>query len=141
MKLENCDVALGLAATLAIAAFGFGSVTASAATGVDEDCPETRAEIVAEISPPSLHVNAVEHVGDTSVTATDSAAARPLASGTDTQTSALLNKALPRPAGDSDSIASEKDSTRDLPPTDMRLPGVADEDLPRFRRQMFRTDI
>ena len=29
----------------------------------------------------------------------------------------------------------------DLPETSLRLPGVSDEELPRYRRQMYRTDI
>lgn len=141
MKLEKRDFPFGLATTLAGLALGCSSVAASAATGVDEDCPETSAEIVAEFSPPSLHLDPVENVSDSAVADQHSATARPLAGGREGQTSAMLREALPQPVDEADAIGADGERSRDLPATEMRLPGIADEDLPRFRRQMFRTDI
>lgn len=141
MKSANSESLLGLTATLAVLALGTCPLAATAATGIDEDCPETRAAIVAEISPPSLQVDAAEHVADPATRVADDAAARPLDSGRETQTSALMRELPPRPVDDSESLGSDEATTRDLPPTETRLPGIADEDLPRFRRQMFRTDI
>ena len=35
----------------------------------------------------------------------------------------------------------DADSANDLPETALRLPGVSEEEQPRFRRRMYRTDI
>jgi hypothetical protein len=141
MKLANTEYPHGLTALLAATVVGCWSVAATAATGINEDCPETRAAIVAEISPPSVQVETVDHVSDPAISAAELATARPLDSSKGAQTSAQLRKALPSPADDGDSIGSDEDRSMELPATETRLPGIADEDLPRFRRQMFRTDI
>lgn len=50
----------------------------------------------------------------------------------------------PALAEDQDEAATETDATvavDDLPETALRLPGVSEQELPRFRRQMYRTDI
>ena len=44
----------------------------------------------------------------------------------------------------SDSSSAKKDDSvplRELPETALRLPGVSEKEQPRFRRQMYRTDI
>ena len=57
---------------------------------------------------------------------------------------ALADTAEAKLSDSDDSSATETDasaSTDDLPETALSLPGVSEKELPRFRRQMYRTDI
>lgn len=96
-----------------------------------------------EISDQSLSIKLVDH-GPTDSAADMKAPAR------DPAVEELRSPALTAEAADTsltegeDSSAAETDAAvvaDDLPETSLRLPGVSEKELPRFRRQMYRTDI
>ncbi len=106
---------------------------ALAANGVDATCAEASADrqlSAREIATPALTIDIVEHGVDSTAAIDED----------------LIDSTLIVPAAE----AAEQDDARidetdtpqhEIPPTATRLPGVSDSDLPRFRRQMYRTDI
>jgi len=112
-----------------------------AATGVDVECPETKANIalastelaVPELTNPALELDAADPTGDDSAAIEDEIVARPLASPAVSASEQDDERATDVETSD----ASGNETT----PTATRLPGVSATDQPRFRRQMYRTDI
>jgi len=108
---------------------------AIASSGVEVQCPEADNErqlTVAEIAAPSLTIEVAEHGVDSSAAIDDEI----------DEPKALAP--VPMPAEyDDDSVGDKESSPPRIEslPTATRLPGVAESDLPRLRRQMFRTDI
>lgn len=114
----------------------FWGAAAQASSGIDVDSNEvTEAPPTPELPSPSLNVpvldrdlaDAGNHVGKPAA-----------ATRTDKSAEKVVAPALADDVEDADD-ASGPVSTP--PETALRLPGVAEEDLPRFRRQMYRTDI
>ena len=112
-----------------------------AATGVDVECPESEAQnrLVAtdvqipQLELPALNISVAEHGVDSSADIEDEISDPPLASPTVTN-----GKEAEEVAED---IDDADDGISDTSPTATRLPGVSESELPRFRRQMYRTDI
>lgn len=141
MKLATSSISVALAATTALAGLTLVSELAFAATGIDDDCPTSRKALAVNIAPPSLQADVVDYSGTEPQAGSDAAPARPLADA-DLRTSALLRQIAPKAeAEDTETADTREEPDGDLPPTATRIPGVADEHMPRFRRQMFRTDI
>lgn len=116
--------------------FGFWCATASASSGFDVDCNEvTEAPPTPELPTPSLNVQVVDHG---LVDASANIAAPPAALSADDMVAPTLVDDV-ADDGEDDDQASGPVSTP--PETALRLPGVSEEELPRFRRQMYRTDI
>lgn len=123
---------------------GLSCTSAYAADAIKSACDKiSDAPQGVEISDQSLSIKLVDHGP------TDSAADMK-APAADPAVEKLTSPAL---AADlSDTTLSENEDTSgtetdtavaadDLPETALRLPGVSDKELPRFRRQMYRTDI
>lgn len=115
------------------------SLQAFASTGIHPDCPSlgTPPEPI-EIEPPSLRFEKTE-LGKTNplpITAPEGsdAEAPPTLTSSD-----AIDKLLGK--DETEESAEPSNSRPELPPAATRLPGVDDDELPRFRRQMFRTDI
>ena len=111
-----------------------------AATGVDVECPETERESnfvtaveLPTLAIPSLQIDIAEHGVDSSANIEAEIVDPPLASP------------AANTGSDEDEAATDiegADATRnETAPTATRLPGVSETDQPRFRRQMYRTDI
>lgn len=118
-----------------------GSMPAGASNGLDTDCPSLLAQIDAAALPaPVLHIELTDLAVPSAPDRADSdVVLRELPAMTSRQSvDALLEDV--DPATDDGNRAAEREQPA-LPPTATSLPGVDDEDLPRFRRQMFRTDI
>lgn len=123
---------------------GLSCSSAIAADGIKSDCDRINdAPQGVEISTRSLYIKLVDHGP------TDSAADM-RAPATDPATEKLTSPALAADAAETnltdseDSRSTEADTAvaaDDLPESALRLPGVSEKDLPRFRRQMYRTDI
>ena len=123
--------------------FGLSCSSAIASNGFKSDCDEINDALPAvEIPAPSLTIRVVDHgltdsVADMKDPATDPAAekidSRALAEVADVQ----LNDTGKSSAADNDDAMP----VNDLPETALVLPGVSAKELPRFRRQMYRTDI
>lgn len=113
---------------------------AGAATNFDPDCPSLEPDADAATLPaPALRIEMTDLVTPPPAPlARHALAPREAPAITSRQTvDELLEEAEPT-AEDAEPQDFEGPA---LPPTATRLPGVDDEDLPRFRRQMFRTDI
>lgn len=123
---------------------GLSCSSAFAADAIRSDCDKINdAPQGVEISTRSLSIKLVDHGP------TDSAADMK-APATDPTVEKLTSPALAADAAETtltdreDSRSTKADTTvaaDDLPETALRLPGVSEKDLPRFRRQMYRTDI
>ena len=112
-----------------------------AATGVDVKCPESEREknrVVAEaesprLAIPLLTIDVADHAVDSEADIEAEIVDPPLASP-------AVNT-----SSDSDETANDVEDAdgaiNEAAPTATRLPGVSDTDQPRFRRQMYRTDI
>ena len=112
-----------------------------AATGVDVECPESEPQntLVAtdieipQLAIPSLNVDVADHGVDSSADIEDDITDPPLASPAVTS------------GDDAEDAAADVDEAdtglNEAAPTATRLPGVSETDQPRFRRQMYRTDI
>ena len=110
-----------------------------AATGVDVECPETERNsalatldiTLPALAIPSLTIDAADHGVDSSAAIKEEIVDRPLAS--------------PAISAADEEDVTEVDETEtantEAAPAATRLPGVSESDQPRFRRQMYRTDI
>ena len=113
------------------------TVPVFASSGHDARCPEADADAkirAAElISPaltiPALTIEVTEHGVDSSADIDEE----------------IVDSPRLTPSADSEEVVREVDPTtaprNETLPTATRLPGVSDSNLPRFRRQMYRTDI
>lgn len=112
-----------------------------AASGVDVECPESERETglvaadleIPELVIPSLAIDVADHGIDSAASIDEEIVDSPLAtqvisSGDESEDS----------APDIDEGDAPLD---DAAPTATRLPGVSETDQPRYRRQMYRTDI
>lgn len=128
--------AAGLAALL-LAAW---SAPLLAATGVDVECPESDPQnklVATEVElpkiTPSLKVDVADHGVDSSADIEDEIIDPPLASPAVSQ------------GDEAEESAAEVDEAdaglNETSPSATRLPGVSETEQPRFRRQMYRTDI
>ncbi len=122
---------------------GAWSMSAVASNGFDTHCTEATDALPApEISIQVLTINVVEH-GLISVTADM------VAPAADSVSDAVVSPALADVTTKSSSDAADKQAgvdesaptANELPGSALQLPGVSEADLPRFRRQMYRTDI
>ena len=124
--------------------FGLSCTSAFAADAIKSACDKiSDAPQGVEISDQSLSIKLVDHGP------TDSAADMK-APATDPAVEKLTSPALAADTADTTLTDSENASgaeteaaaaADDLPETALRLPGVSEKELPRFRRQMYRTDI
>ena len=122
---------------------------AHASSGVDSECPEVRNSLeVSQITAPALAIQVVDHAVSSSAEIDEKIddTKRNANSEVVPELSAATRELLQEVFGDEEQedadVIDEADSTpSELPPTATRLPGVSEEELPRFRRQMYRTDI
>ena len=122
---------------------GAWSASALASDGFDSHCTEaTNALPAPEIASPSLNIEVVEHGMTRAADNMDAPAAEsnsdssalPALAGVATESSSV---AVEEQAG-----AEESANTANKPAESaLQLPGVSEAALPRFRRQMYRTDI
>jgi len=127
----------------AVLLLGVWNVNALASNGFDTHCTEASNELpAAEIPAPSLAIKVAEHGLSSAAADMDAPVAEP---GSESVASPALAGVTTEPPTDEEKEpqgAKESTNTaRELPGTALRLPGVSDADLPRFRRQMYRTDI
>lgn len=130
----------GATATLLL---GLACSSAFASNGFKLDCDEVNTALAAvEIPTPLLAIRAVDHG------LTDSAADKK-DPASDPSVEKITSPTLAEVADVSLNDSSESNSAEEddvvpvngLPETALRLPGVSEKELPRFRRQMYRTDI
>ena len=122
---------------------GAWSTSALASNGFDTDCTETDNALPApQIPTPSLTVEVAEHGLTIASAHLDAPAAIP---GNESVVSPALADVAKKPSTDDlDKQADADESTgfnTQPPGPALQLPGVSDANLPRFRRQMYRTDI
>ena len=131
---------LMLAETVTLLFLGLGAASAVASSGIIADSDEDNAALPALApSPPSLNMRRADRGGDD--TAADmQVSAVELAS--DKMASPTLVDDIELADDVKDNGADDASSpVTDTPETALRLPGIAEHDLPHFRRQMYRTDI
>lgn len=147
--------------------FALLSVPVLASTGVDTRCTETdkrtnTAEIAAPAFGPTLTIAIADHAVkstadmdseniDSPAQSTSSPAPRLSSSSKvllqqifdDIEEAEMASPVTESASGDSDASGDETSGTPrgEAPPTATRSPGVSESDVPRFRRQMYRTDI
>jgi hypothetical protein len=129
-----------LAETVTLLFLGFGASSAVASSGIITDSDEDTALPALAPSPPSLNMQMVDRgrVDDAAADMRASAvelASDKMASPTLVDDNELTDDVEDNAADDASSPVT------DTPETALRLPGVAEQDLPHFRRQMYRTDI
>lgn len=132
-----------LAGATAALLLGLSCSSAFASNGFKSDCEEINDALPEiKIPSPSLTIRRVDH-GET-----DSAADMK-DPASDPSAEEIISPALAEVTDvnliDSSESSSAEDEdvnpVNDLPETALRLPGVSEKELPRFRRQMYRTDI
>jgi len=123
--------------------FGLSCSFAHASNAVKSDCDEISEPPVATASPASRLVLRMIDYGLTDSEADmKDPAADPATEKVDSPALADTSDAELHEQEESASNESSSKVAADmLPETALRLPGVSDSDLPRFRRQMYRTDI
>ena len=119
---------------------GAWSASALASNGFDTHCTEADDALPApKIPAPSLTVEVAEHGLTVASAHMDAPAAKP---GSESAVSPALADVTKNPSVDEQDDADESTgSSTQRPRSVLRLPGVSDANLPRFRRQMYRTDI
>jgi hypothetical protein len=122
---------------------GAWSASALASNGFDAQCTEADDALPAsKIPTPSLTVEVAEHALTIASAHMDAPAAKP---GSESVVSPALADVTKEPSTDdldNQADADESTGSNTQPPGPaLRLPGVSDENLPHFRRQMYRTDI
>ena len=132
-----------LAGAATVLLLGLSCSTVFASNGFKSDCDEVNDALPAvEIPTPSLTIRLVDHgetdsAADMKDPASDPAIEKVTSPALAEVTDVKLNDS-------SESSSTETDDAipiNDLPETALKLPGVAEKDQPRFRRQMYRTDI
>jgi hypothetical protein len=119
---------------------GLASSAALASSGINVDCNEVTEDLPRpELPSPSLNITVVDHgLGDVAA----DIQALPSEISAEQIASPVLSDELElaedSESSDSDSVGVPVSTP---PETALRLPGVAEEDQPHFRRQMYRTDI
>ena len=123
---------------------GTWSTSALASSGFKTHCSEVTHELPApEIPAPSLNIKLADHGLIDATADMNAPASEP---GNETLPSPALadikNKSAPETANDDNLVEDAKAVPVSKPSeTALTLPGVPEEDQPRFRRQMYRTDI
>jgi hypothetical protein len=130
----------GIATSLLL---GLACSSAFASNGLTINCDEVSESLAAiQIPTPSLTIITVDYGLTDSAADMKDPASDPAA---EKLTSPALAEVADVNLNDSSesSSANEDDAVpaNDLPETALKLPGVSEEDQPRFRRQMYRTDI
>ena len=131
---------LGSTVALLLGAWG---TSALASNGFDTHCTEADDALPApKIPAPSLTVEVAEHGLTIASAHMDAPAAKPSNESAVSPALADVTKNLSTDDLDKQADADESTGSNTQPPGPaLRLPGVSDENLPRFRRQMYRTDI
>ena len=111
---------------LALLVAGFAASAAFAANTVEVvDCDEVKMQ-ASEVPAASLTVTPAEHEVDSEV---------------DVPLTAPASQLSDTASADETAVDDVVDTEIELPPTAVQLPGISKENLPRYRRQMYRTDI
>ena len=122
---------------------GLTCSTANASNGFKSDCDKVNDALPAvEIPTPPLAIRLVDHgetdsAADMKDPASDPAIEKVTSPALAEVTDVNLNDSSESSSADKDDASPASD----LPETALKLPGVAEKDQPRFRRQMYRTDI
>ena len=132
-----------LAGAATVLLLGLSCSAAFASNGFKSDCDEVNDALPAvEIPTPSLTIRLIDHGETDSAADMKDPASDP---AIEKVTSPALAEVADVKLNDSSkSSSTETDDAipvNDLPETALKLPGVAEKDQPRFRRQMYRTDI
>ncbi len=138
------DRSRGLTSAVMALMFCLSTTAGYAANSVKSDCDEISDLPAAKVGPASsLSIKLTDHGLTDSASDMKDPASDPAAEKVRSPRLAdAADKALDSEADDS--AATDTDVTvavDELPETSLRLPGIAEKDLPRFRRQMYRTDI
>ncbi len=123
--------------------FGVWSGSALASNGFDAHCTESNDALPApKIPAPSLTIEVAEHGLTFASADMDATAAKPGSEPAVSPALADVTKKLSTENLDEQAGADESFDTNTQPPgSALRLPGVSEANLPRFRRQMYRIDI
>jgi hypothetical protein len=123
----------GTTASLLLVAW---SSFALASSGIETDSKEVSEEPPTPALPsPSLNVDVADHAH------IDATAGMGTAAGSPSDEEVARPVLVEDVEADATSDEETAVPVSDPPETALRLPGVAEEDQPRFRRQMYRTDI
>ena len=140
-RLDRSNRYIGSAAALLL---GLSCSTAIASNDIKSDCHEINNSPQAfEVPAPSLTIRLV----DRGLTESESDMKAPAAdpAGEKVTSPALAADTTDTAVSDDEDTGTTDTDTAaaadDLPDTALRLPGVSEKELPRFRRQMYRTDI
>jgi hypothetical protein len=121
---------------------GLACSSAFASNGFTVDCDGVNAALPAvEIPTPSLVIRTVDHGLTDSAADMKDPASDP---SVEKITSPALAEVADVSLSSSESSSADEEAAvpvNDLPETALSLPGVSEKDQPRFRRQMYRTDI
>lgn len=123
--------------------FGLSCTFSQASNLVKSDCDEINEPPAADGSPaPQLVLRSIEH----GLTDSDSDMKAPASDPTTEKVeSPTLTEAAQSDLDDKEESASSEPDSKvaadKIPDTALRLPGVSEIEMPRFRRQMYRTDI
>ncbi|MDX1480107.1 MAG: hypothetical protein R3315_00430 [Woeseiaceae bacterium] len=125
---------------IAAAAILLASIPAGAASNFDPDCPslEPDADAAATLPAPVLRIEMTELMTPPTPLTRHALATRETPAMNAGQ---AVDELLDTAELAADDVEAADREVQSLPPTATRLPGVDAEELPRFRRQMFRTDI
>ena len=122
---------------------GLACSSAFASNGFKLDCDEVNETLPAVEAPtPSLVIRTVDHgltdsAADMKDPASDPGVEKISSPALAEVTDVSLNNSSESSSADEDDAVP----VNDLPETALRLPGVSEKEQPRFRRQMYRTDI
>ena len=134
-----------LALSVGAAGLCMASLQALAATGLDRDCPdEPLSDLqVDTVTDPVLRSEPADRRKTAPLTKSgvDSEGLTPARAVPAITSRSTLDDLLVEEDRALDLPGDQHNRRSELPPTATRLPGVANEELPRYRRQMYRTDI
>lgn len=143
MKQENARAKFALAGATSALLLGLACAPSFASQGFKSDCVEmNEAPSSIELPARSYVIRHVDHGLTDSAADMKDPAGNPIDEKVNSPALADVSDGSRDNAADTD--AEEKEvsvPSDDLPESAVRLPGVSEEDYPRFRRQMYRTDI